>query len=142
MNLTHLRPLLVLTLLLAVADIPLCAQSANVSKRDAKKNLVVKEWKTKSGAKKPFLDHQTTYDAYGRKAEEVEYASYGQKYRIVYEYEGTSSRCSREVEYDDKDHVAVIRKYEYNDDGTRKRQYNYHPNGKLASTKEFEYIRP
>lgn len=136
-----LRPLLLLTLLLAIAGSQACAQSVTSPKREAKKNLVVKEWQTKAGAKKKVLDHQTTYDGQGRKSEEIEYASYGQKYRIVYEYEGSSTRCSREVEYDDKDHVVVIRKYEYNDDGTRKRQYNYHPNGKLASTKDFEYVR-
>lgn len=136
-----LRPLLMLTLLLAIAGIPACAQSAASPKREAKKNLVVKEWQTKAGSKRKFLDHQTSYDGQGRKYEEIEYASYGQKYRIVYEYEGASTRCSREVEYDDKNHVVVIRKYEYNDDGTRKRQYNYYPNGKLASTKDFEYTR-
>lgn len=108
-------------------------------KRERKKNLVVKEWNTKAGAKTPYLDNMVTYDELGRKVEEIEYASYGQKKRVTYEYEGTSTKCSRQVEYDDKNHATRIKKFEYNDDGTRKRQYNYKPNGKLESTKDFEY---
>ena len=41
--------------------------------------------------------------------------------------------------YDDKNHVSRIKKFEYNEDGTKKAQYNYKPNGKLESTKTFEY---
>lgn len=108
-------------------------------KRERKKNLVVKEWNTKAGAQTPYLDNMVTYDELGRKVEEIEYASYGQKKRVTYEYEGTSTKCSRQVEYDDKNHATRIKKFEYNDDGTRKRQYNYKPNGKLESTKDFEY---
>ena len=33
-----------------------------------------------------------------------------------------------------------IRKYEWNADGTKKKQYNYAPNGKLQSVKVFEYV--
>ncbi len=109
------------------------------SKRERKKNLVVKEWNTKSGTKTPYLDNVVTYDELGRKIEEIEYASYGQKKRITYEYEGESTRCTRQVEYDDKNHAVRIKKFEYNDDGTKKVQYNYKPNGKLESTKTFEY---
>lgn len=111
----------------------------NTDKRDRKKNLVVKEWNLKSGSKTPYLDNTVTYDAHGRKIEEIEYASYGQKKRIVYEYEGTSTQCTRQIEYDDKNHVKRIKKFEYNTDGTRKKQYNYKPDGKLESTKTFEY---
>lgn len=112
---------------------------SGTSKRERKKNLVVKEWNTKVGSKTPYLDNMVTYDAMGRKIEEIEYASYGQKKRVVYEYEGNSTKCSRQVEYDDKNHAVRIKKIEYNDDGTRKAQYNYKPNGKLESTKTFEY---
>ncbi len=112
---------------------------SGTSKRERKKNLVVKEWNTKVGSKTPYLDNMVTYDAMGRKIEEIEYASYGQKKRVVYEYEGNSTKCSRQVEYDDKNHAVRIKKFEYNDDGTRKAQYNYKPNGKLESTKTFEY---
>ena len=112
---------------------------SGTSKRERKKDLVVKEWNTKVGSKTPYLDNMVTYDAMGRKIEEIEYASYGQKKRVVYEYEGNSTKCSRQVEYDDKNHAVRIKKFEYNDDGTRKAQYNYKPNGKLESTKTFEY---
>ncbi len=108
-------------------------------KRERKKNLVVKEWNTKVGTKTPYLDNVVTYDELGRKIEEIEYASYGQKKRVTYEYEGTSTKCIRQVEYDDKNHPVRIKKFEYNEDGTKKVQYNYKPNGKLESTKTFEY---
>lgn len=108
-------------------------------KRERKKNLTVKEWNLRAGSKTPYLDNVVTYDALGRKIEEIEYASYGQKKRTVYEYEGTSTRCTRQIEYDDKNHVTRIKKFEYNEDGTRAKQYNYRPDGKLESTKTFEY---
>lgn len=111
----------------------------NPSKRERKRNLVVKEWNLRAGGKTPYLDNVVTYDELGRKVEEIEYASYGQKHRTVYEYEGSSTRCSRQIEYDDKNHVTRIKKYEYNEDGTRAKQYNYRPNGTLESTKTFEY---
>jgi hypothetical protein len=113
------------------------AQSSN--KKERKNNLVVKEWNLKAGSHTPFLDNVRTFDAQGRKVEEIEYASYGQKKRTVYEYEGNSKQCSRDVEYNDKNKVSVIHKYEYNDDGSKKKQYNYAPNGKLVATKDFEY---
>ena len=115
-----------------------CAQD-KPDKRERKKNLVVKEWNLKVGSKVPYLDNVVTYDELGRKVEEIEYASYGQKKRVVYEYEGTSTKCTRQIEYDDKNHVVRIKKFEYNADGTKSKQYNYKPNGKLESTKTFEY---
>ena len=133
-----MRKPIILLLALCLAAGTLAAQVKG-DKRERKKNLVVKEWNLKSGSKTPYLDNVVTYDALGRKVEEVEYASYGQKKRVVYEYEGESTRCSRQIEYDDKDHVCRVKKYEYNDDGTRAKQYNYKPNGKLECTKTFEY---
>ena len=108
-------------------------------KRERKKNLVVKEWNVKAGSKTPYLDNMVTYDELGRKVEEIEYASYGQKKRTTYSYEGTSKLCKEQVEYDDKNKPVRIKQFEYNDDGTRKVQKNYKPNGKLESTKTFEY---
>ncbi|MBQ0160545.1 MAG: hypothetical protein KBT28_08000 [Bacteroidales bacterium] len=112
---------------------------AKSSQSDAYKNLVIKEYKQKNGSKTSQLDQQTTYDALGRKSEVIEYASYGQKSRTVYEYDGNTFRISREIIYDDKGHVARIRKYEYNSNGMKKKQYIYRPDGNLISTKEFEY---
>ncbi|MBR1798712.1 MAG: hypothetical protein IJ761_02275 [Bacteroidales bacterium] len=132
------RFLLTAALICAVAFTAV-AQSSPTSKRERKKNLVVKEWNLRTGSKTPYLDNLTTYDDLGRKVEEIEYASYGQKKRTVYEYEGNSTKCSRQVEYDDKNRPSRIKVFEYNDDGTRKKQYNYKPNGKLETTKSFEY---
>ena len=42
--------------------------------------------------------------------------------------------------YDSKNKVVRIRKFEYYEDGSKKKQYNYDPDGKLVSTREFEYI--
>jgi hypothetical protein len=108
-------------------------------KRERKKNLIVREWNTKAGSKTPYLDNTVTYDEYGRKVEEIEYASYGQKRRTTYSYEGVSTKCKEQVEYDDKNKPVRIKQFEYNSDGTRKVQRNYKPNGKLESTKTFEY---
>ena len=92
---------------------------ATLAKREARKNLVVKEWNTDARTKTRWLDRVTKYDSLGRKIEEIEYASYGQKWR---------------------DKPVRIRKYEWNTNGTKKKQYNYAPNGKLLSIKVFEYV--
>lgn len=133
-----MKKFIILFLVLSFVGGTVFAQE-KTSKRERKKNLVVKEWNTKAGSSTPFLDNMVTYDEHGRKIEEIEYASYGQKKRTVYEYDGSSTKCSRQIEYDDKNHVSRIKKFEYNDDGTKKVQYNYKPNGKLESTKRFEY---
>ena len=119
----------------------LCAQnnSKDNTKRERKKNLVVKEWNTRAGSKTPYLDNMVTYDELGRKIEEIEYASYGQKSRTTYRYDGNTNKCIEQVEYDDKNKPKRIKRFEYNADGTRKTQNNYNPNGKLVSTKTFEY---
>ena len=114
-------------------------QAQTDSKRERKKNLVVKEWNTRAGSTTPYLDNIVTYDKLGRKVEEIEYASYGQKKRTTYSYEGTSTKCKEQVEYNDRNKVVRVKQFEYNADGTKKRQLNYSPSGKLESTKVFEY---
>ena len=111
-----------------------------LAKREKRKNLTVKEWNTDSKTKTRWLDHLTTYDSGGRKVEEIEYATYGQKERITIEYDEVTGKVSKEVVYDDRDKPVRIRKYEYSEDGTKKKQYNYLPNGKLYSVKVFEYL--
>jgi len=114
-----------------------------IQKRENRRGMTVKEWNTPVGSKQAFLDHVTSYDSLGRKIEEIEYASYGQKSRVVSEYPPDSditAKVAREFEYNDRDRVVRIRKFEYYPDGTKKRQLNYYPNGKLESVKEFEYI--
>ena len=109
-----------------------------LAKRAKRKNLTIREWNTDAKAKTRWLDHITTYDSLGRKVEEIEYATYGQVQRVIIEYDANGF-VSREVVYNDKDKPVRIRKYEYNDNGTKKKQYNYLPNGKLYSVKVFEY---
>lgn len=126
--------------------LPVFSQSvsdATIQKRENRRGMILKEWNTAVGARMPFLDHVTTYDSLGRKIEEIEYASYGQKSRVVSEYPPDSdvtAKVVREIEYNDRDKVVRIRKFEYNDDGSKKRQLNYYPNGKLESVKVYEYI--
>ena len=140
-----MKKFLILSFLLALI-IPALAQQVTpetMIKRQKRKGLTIKEWNTQAGAKQAFLDHVTTYDSLGRKIEEIEYASYGQKSRVVSEYVDPvdpASKVLREIEYNDRDKVVRIRKFEYNDDGSKKRQLNYYPNGKLESVKEFELI--
>ncbi|MBR4391200.1 MAG: hypothetical protein IKT08_03735 [Bacteroidales bacterium] len=136
----------ILFFVLMTMTVPAFAQSvsdATIQKRENRKGMVLKEWNTAVGAKMPFLDHVTTYDSLGRKIEEIEYASYGQKTRVVSEYPPDSdvtAKVTREIEYNDRDKVVRIRKFEYNDDGSKKRQLNYYPNGKLESVKVYEYV--
>ena len=140
-----MKRFLIFSFLLALV-IPAFSQQVTpetLIKRQKRKGLTIKEWNTMAGSKQAFLDHVTTYDSLGRKIEEIEYAAYGQKSRLVCEYVDPldpASKVLREIEYNDRDKVTRIKKYEYNEDGSKKRQYNYYPNGKLESVKEFELI--
>ena len=140
-----MKKMLVLLAFLAVGfgGFAQSVSDATIAKRENRKGMVLKEWNTPSGDKRAFLDRKTTYDALGRKVEEIEYASYGQKWRVVSEYpEGSdiTAKVVREIEYNDRDKVVRIRKFEYDEDGSKKRQLNYYPNGKLESVKTFEYV--
>ena len=111
-----------------------------LAKRERRKFLTVKEWNTDARGKASWLDNLRVYDEYGRKVEEIEYANYGQKERITYEYDKDTEKVNREIVYDHRKKHIRIRKYEYNTNGTKKKQFNYLPNGKLFSVKVFEYI--
>lgn len=111
-----------------------------LAKREKRKNLTVKEWNTDSKTKVRWLDHVKIYDSQGRCIEEIEYASYGQRSRVTSKYDDTTGKVIEEVEYNDRNRAVRIRKYEWNADGTKAKQYNYLPNGKLYSIKVFEYI--
>ena len=108
-------------------------------RREARKNLTLKEWNLDAKGKRKWLDREATWNVDGYKIEDIEYAVYGQKERITYEY-NDKNQCIRENVYNDKNKLVRIRKIEYNEDGRRKIQYNYNPDGKLYSTKVFEYI--
>jgi antitoxin component YwqK of YwqJK toxin-antitoxin module len=107
-------------------------------KRELRKNLVVKEMNTDAKGKRKWMDHLTVWDENGFKLEEIEYAVYGQKERVTFEYDETG-KCLRENVYNDKNKLYRIRKYEYLPNGRKKIQYNYNPDGKLFSTKVYEY---
>ena len=116
---------------------------STINKRENRRGMVLKEWNTAAGDKRAFLDRVTTYDEYGRKIEEIEYATYGQKWRVVSEYPANSditAKVVREIEYNDRDKVVRIRKFEYDEEGSKVRQLNYYPNGKLESVKTYEYV--
>lgn len=129
-------------LILTVASLLLYTSSfaqTQEEKREKRKNLTIKEWNTNATTKTRFLDHQTKYNAQGFKIEEIEYANYGQRSKVTYEY-NAAGKCIKEVEYDGKNKPVRIRKFEYYPDGSKKKQYNYLPNGRLETTKEFEYV--
>lgn len=108
------------------------------AKRMIRKNLVIKEYKTDGKGKDRTLEHETRYNEKGYKVEEIEYATYGVKERKTFEYD-QNDRCIKEVSYDDRDKVTRVQKIEYNENGTKKAHYNYLPNGRLYSSKQYEY---
>lgn len=129
-------------ILLIIASLLLLSFGAHAQTdaRAAKKNLVVKEWNTDARTNTRVMDHVTTYNADGRKIEEIEYYSNGkQKWRKRYEY-GPNGKVSRELVYDEKNKLDTAKKYEYNELDQKKTQYNYDAKGKLKSVKVFEYI--
>jgi len=109
-----------------------------IEKRERKKNLTVREYNTDAKGNNRWMDHVTVYNAKGLKIEEIEYATFGMRERVLFEYD-VNDRCVKEVVFDDRKKVSRIRKYEYNADGTKKTQYNYLPNGRLYSTKQYQY---
>jgi antitoxin component YwqK of YwqJK toxin-antitoxin module len=104
------------------------AQDGKDSIREKRKNLAVKEINTYANSKKQWLDHFTVWDENGLKVEEIEYAVYGQRERVTFEYD-EDGKCIRENVYNDKNKLYRIRKYEYLPDGQKKAQYNYNPDG-------------
>ena len=124
---------LVIILALLAIGFGAMAQSVSestIAKRENRRGMVLKEWNTAAGDKRAFLDRVTTYDEMGRKIEEIEYAKDSD----------ITAKVVREIEYNDRDKVSRIRKFEYDEDGAKVRQLNYYPNGKLESVKTFEYV--
>ena len=125
--------------LAAVALLLLPAASAQENQKINKKNLVIKEWNTDARSNARSLDHQTTYNADGKKIDEIEYGSKGQKWRKRYEY-GANGKVARELVYDERNKLHSVKKFEYNEFGRKKTQYTYDRKGKLITIKVFEYI--
>jgi hypothetical protein len=107
-------------------------------RREMRRSLVVKEFNTDAKGKREWMDRLSVWNNEGYKIEDIEYAVYGQKERITYHYDA-EWKCIREDVYNDKNKLVRIRKFEYNDEGRKAIQYNYLPNGKLFSTKVFDY---
>lgn len=107
-------------------------------KHERKKNLTIEEFNSDAKGKNKWMDHKTVYNPKGYKIEEIEYAVYGQREKVIYEYDA-NDQCTKEIVYDEHNKVSRIRKYTYNADGTKKMQYNYLPNGRLYSTKLYQY---
>ena len=115
------------------------AQEQEAAPRINKKNLVIKEWNTDARSNHRVLDHMTVFNADGRKVEETEYNSEGQKWRKRYEY-GENGKVSRELVYNDRNRLYSVKKFEYNEFGRKKTQYTYDAKGRLKTIKVFEYI--
>ena len=135
-----MRKLLAILALAFALIAPAAAQNTTGQKIN-KKNLVIKEWNTDPRSGKKVLDHVTTYDADGKKIEEIEYNSDGQKWRKRFEYApGAEGKCIKESVYNERNRLETVKKYEYNEFGRKKTQYNYNAKGKLLTVKVFEYI--
>ena len=104
-----------------------------------KKNLVIKEWNTDPKGTNKVLDHVTTYSPDGRKMEEIEYSSDGQKWRKRFEHDA-AGKVVKEYVYDHRNRLQTYKQFEYNEFGRKKVQYTYNAKGKLLAIKHFEYI--
>ena len=133
-----MKKLLTLIVFALALVLPAGAQNSATPKIN-KKNLVIKEWNTEPRSGKKVLDHVTTYNPDGKKIEEIEYGSDGQKWRKRFEY-GADGKVSRESVYDERNRLQTVKKFEYNEFGRKKTQYSYNAKGKLLSIKVFEYI--
>ena len=134
-----MKKLLTLIALAFALALPAAAQDA--AQKINNKNLVIKEWNTDPKSGKKILDHVTTYSPDGKKIEEIEYGSSGQKWRKRFEYApGTDGKCIKESVYDERNRLNTVKKYEYNEFGRKKTQYTYDAKGRLIGTKLFEYL--
>lgn len=104
-----------------------------------KKNLVIKEWNTDPNGGNKAIDHMTTYNPEGKKIDEVEYNSDGQKWRKRYEY-GPDNKVSKEYVYDHRNRLQNYKTFEYNEFGRKKVQLTYNAKGRLIAIKNYEYI--
>lgn len=126
------------SLLLALLLFPAAAGAQEPEKMN-KKNLVIKEWNTDPSGNNKILDHITTFSPEGKKIEEIEYNSDGQKWRKRYEY-GANGKMSRELVYDHRNRLQTYKTFEFNEFGKKKVQYTYNAKGKLLTIKTYEYI--
>ncbi len=128
-----------LILIAASALLLLPAAGAQEPQKMNKKNLVIKEWNTDPKGGNKVLDHVTTFSPEGKKMEETEYGSDGQKWRKRFEY-GPDGKVSRELVYDNRNRLQTYKTFEWNQFGKKKVQYTYNAKGKLLSIKHYEYL--
>lgn len=128
-----------LILIAASALLLLPAAGAQEPQKMNKKNLVIKEWNTDPKGGNKVLDHVTTFSPEGKKMEETEYGSDGQKWRKRFEY-GPDGKVSRELVYDNHNRLQTYKTFEWNQFGKKKVQYTYNAKGKLLSIKHYEYL--
>ena len=128
-----------LILIVAGALLLLPAAGAQEPQKMNKKNLVIKEWNTDPKGGNKVLDHVTTFSPEGKKTEEIEYGSDGQKWRKRFEY-GPDGKVSRELVYDNRNRLQTYKTFEWNQFGKKKVQYTYNAKGKLLSIKHYEYL--
>ena len=119
--------------------LPLAVMAQDQPEKINKKNLVIKEWNTDPKGGNKVLDHVTTYSPDGRKMEETEYNSDGQKWRKRYEYDA-AGKVAVEYTYDNRNRLQTYKKFEYNEFNRKKVQYTYSAKGKLLTIKHYEYI--
>lgn len=130
---------IIVAALMALLLIPAAGAQDTLAVKINKKNLVIKEWNTEPRSGARALDHITTYSPEGKKIEEIEYSSDGQKWRKRFEY-GADGKVSRELVYDGRNRLQTYKTFEYNEFARKKVQYTYNAKGKLLSIKHYEYI--
>ena len=91
------------------------------------------------GGSAKVLDHVTVFSPEGRKIEETEYGSDGQKWRKRYE-RGADGKLSREYVYDGRNRLVTYKTFEYDELARKKVQYTYNPKGNLIGIKHYEYL--
>lgn len=125
--------------LLLASGIGAAAQDNTATQKIDKRNLVIKEWNTDARSNNRTLDHVTTFSPDGKKLEEIEYGSSGQKWRKRFKY-NEAGKCIQEDIYDERNRLNSVKKIEYNEFGRKKTQTTYTPKGKVVSIKHYEYI--
>ncbi|MBR1886989.1 MAG: hypothetical protein IJ813_00825 [Bacteroidales bacterium] len=128
-----------LIILAAAALLFIPGAYAQEAQKINKKNLVIKEWNTDPKGSSKVLDHVTTFSAEGKKIEEIEYNSDGQKWRKRFEY-GPDGKLSKELVYDNRNRLQTYKTFEWNEFSRKKVQYTYSAKGKLLTIKQYEYI--
>lgn len=136
-----MKRLVLITILCALSPLAALSQTqTSAQPKINKKNLVIEEWNQGPKGTSEMLDHKTTFNADGKKLEEIEYDGDGKKkWTKRYEYDA-SGKVSRELVYDNYNRLQTYKKFEYNEFGRKKMQYTYNAKDKLIGIKKYKYI--